>query len=66
MIERLGQWSFIVNSSDDNVQKPIDLDGLLAKIQSLLRRTNAYGEEAPDVLYLSLFTTACSLLSHHL
>ncbi|MBO0586752.1 response regulator transcription factor [Sporosarcina sp. E16_8] len=36
--------------ADDYVQKPFHSDVLLAKIQALLRRTYAYGEEAPDVL----------------
>lgn len=36
--------------ADDYVQKPFHTDVLLAKIQALLRRTYAYGEEAPDVL----------------
>lgn len=36
--------------ADDYVQKPFHSDVLLAKTQALLRRTYAYGEEAPDVL----------------
>jgi len=36
--------------ADDYVQKPFHSEVLLAKIQALLRRTYAYGEEAPDVL----------------
>lgn len=36
--------------ADDYIQKPFHTDVLLAKIQALLRRTYAYGEEAPDVL----------------
>ncbi|MHA6260439.1 response regulator [Sporosarcina sp. CAU 1771] len=36
--------------ADDYVQKPFHTDVLLAKLQALLRRTYAYGEEAPDVL----------------
>ncbi len=36
--------------ADDYVQKPFHSDVLLAKIQALLRRTYAYGEEAPNVL----------------
>ncbi|WP_192599072.1 response regulator transcription factor [Sporosarcina limicola] len=36
--------------ADDYVQKPFHTDVLLAKIQAILRRTYAYGEEAPDVL----------------
>jgi OmpR family two-component system bacitracin resistance response regulator BceR len=36
--------------ADDYVQKPFHSDVLLAKIQALLRRTYAYGEEAPDVI----------------
>ncbi len=36
--------------ADDFIQKPFDMDVLLAKIQALLRRTYAYGEEKSDVL----------------
>lgn len=36
--------------ADDYIQKPFHLDVLLAKTQALLRRTYAYGEEAPDVM----------------
>ena len=36
--------------ADDYIQKPFHSGVLLAKIQALLRRTYAYGEEAPDVL----------------
>ena len=36
--------------ADDYIQKPFHADVLLAKLQALLRRTYAYGEEAPDVL----------------
>ncbi len=36
--------------ADDYIHKPFHTDVLLAKIQALLRRTYAYGEEAPDVL----------------
>src|SRR5690606_5596287 len=36
--------------ADDYIQKPFHTDVLLAKVQALLRRTYAYGEEAPDVL----------------
>ena len=36
--------------ADDYIQKPFDMDVLLAKIQALLRRTYAYGEEKSDVL----------------
>lgn len=36
--------------ADDYIQKPFHTDVLLAKLQALLRRTYAYGEEAPDVL----------------
>ena len=36
--------------ADDYVQKPFHSDVLLSKIQALLRRTYAYGEEAPDVI----------------
>lgn len=35
--------------ADDYIQKPFHLDVLLAKIQAILRRTYAYGEETPDV-----------------
>ena len=36
--------------ADDYIQKPFHTDVLLAKIQAILRRTYAYGEEAADVL----------------
>jgi OmpR family two-component system bacitracin resistance response regulator BceR len=36
--------------ADDYIQKPFHTDVLLAKLQALLRRTYAYGEEAIDVL----------------
>ena len=36
--------------ADDYIQKPFHTDVLLAKVQAILRRTYAYGEEAPDVL----------------
>ncbi|KAF9137521.1 hypothetical protein BGX30_010139 [Mortierella sp. GBA39] len=36
--------------ADDYVQKPFHMDVLLAKIQAVLRRTYAYGEEAMDVI----------------
>jgi len=36
--------------ADDYIQKPFHADVLLAKLQALLRRTYAYGEEAPEVL----------------
>lgn len=36
--------------ADDYVQKPFHTDVLLAKVQALLRRTYAYGEEKPEVL----------------
>ena len=36
--------------ADDYIQKPFHTDVLLAKLQALLRRTYAYGEETPDVL----------------
>lgn len=36
--------------ADDYVQKPFHADVLLAKLQAILRRTYAYGEESPDVL----------------
>lgn len=35
--------------ADDYVQKPFHFDVLLAKIQAILRRTYAYGEEQADV-----------------
>lgn len=35
--------------ADDYVQKPFNFDVLLAKIQAILRRTYAYGEEKADV-----------------
>lgn len=36
--------------ADDYIQKPFHTDVLLAKIQAILRRTYAYGEETSDVL----------------
>jgi OmpR family two-component system bacitracin resistance response regulator BceR len=36
--------------ADDYIQKPFHMDVLLAKIQAILRRTYAYGEESPDVI----------------
>lgn len=36
--------------ADDYIQKPFHTDVLMAKIQAILRRTYAYGEEASDVL----------------
>ncbi|AWB47001.1 DNA-binding response regulator [Paenibacillus sp. CAA11] len=36
--------------ADDYIQKPFHSDVLLAKIQAILRRTYAYGEEAMDVI----------------
>lgn len=36
--------------ADDYIQKPFHTDVLLAKIQAILRRTYAYGEEVADVL----------------
>ncbi len=36
--------------ADDYIQKPFHTDVLLAKIQAVLRRTYAYGEEASDIL----------------
>src|SRR5690554_4806175 len=36
--------------ADDYIQKPFHADVLLAKLQAILRRTYAYGEESPDVL----------------
>lgn len=36
--------------ADDYVQKPFHTDVLLAKVQALLRRTYAYGDETSDVL----------------
>ena len=36
--------------ADDYIQKPFHTDVLLAKIQAVLRRTYAYGEETSDVL----------------
>src|SRR5690625_1899277 len=35
--------------ADDYVQKPFHIDVLLAKIQAILRRTYAYGEEKAEV-----------------
>ncbi|WP_322555658.1 response regulator transcription factor [Sporosarcina beigongshangi] len=36
--------------ADDYIQKPFHTDVLLAKVQAILRRTYAYGEETSDVL----------------
>lgn len=36
--------------ADDYIQKPFHTDVLMAKVQAILRRTYAYGEEASDVL----------------
>ena len=36
--------------ADDYIQKPFHIDVLLAKIQAILRRTYAYGDEVSDVL----------------
>lgn len=36
--------------ADDYIQKPFHMDVLLAKIQAVLRRTYAYGEETADIL----------------
>lgn len=36
--------------ADDYVQKPFHFDVLLAKVQAILRRTYAYGEEKSDLL----------------
>jgi OmpR family two-component system bacitracin resistance response regulator BceR len=36
--------------ADDYIQKPFNIDVLLAKIQAVLRRTYAYGEESTDVI----------------
>ncbi|WP_036605635.1 response regulator transcription factor [Paenibacillus assamensis] len=36
--------------ADDYIQKPFNIDVLLAKIQAMLRRTYAYGEEASDFI----------------
>lgn len=36
--------------ADDYIQKPFNMDVLLAKIQAILRRTYAYGEEAADIM----------------
>ena len=36
--------------ADDYIQKPFHTDVMLAKIQAVLRRTYAYGEEATDLL----------------
>jgi len=36
--------------ADDYVQKPFHMDVLLARIQAILRRTYAYGDEAAEVL----------------
>ncbi|WP_188455363.1 response regulator transcription factor [Virgibacillus oceani] len=36
--------------ADDFIQKPFHTDVLYAKIQAILRRTYAYGEEQPDIL----------------
>jgi len=36
--------------ADDYIQKPFHMDVLTARIQALLRRTYAYGEEATDLI----------------
>jgi OmpR family two-component system bacitracin resistance response regulator BceR len=36
--------------ADDYIQKPFNMDVLLAKIQAILRRTYAYGEESTDII----------------
>ncbi|MDO3675418.1 response regulator transcription factor [Paenibacillus ehimensis] len=36
--------------ADDYIQKPFNMDVLLAKIQAVLRRTYAYGEETSDLI----------------
>lgn len=36
--------------ADDYIQKPFNMDVLLAKIQAILRRTYSYGEEAADII----------------
>ena len=36
--------------ADDYIQKPFNVDVLLAKVQALLRRTYTYGEESADVI----------------
>lgn len=36
--------------ADDYIQKPFHMDVLLAKVQAILRRTYAYGEEAADII----------------
>lgn len=36
--------------ADDYIQKPFNMDVLLAKIQAIVRRTYAYGEEAADLI----------------
>ncbi|GAA4852240.1 two-component response regulator BceR [Paenibacillus vulneris] len=36
--------------ADDYIQKPFHMDVLLAKIQAILRRTYAYGEEVSDLV----------------
>ncbi|WP_169085093.1 response regulator transcription factor [Paenibacillus sp. PL91] len=36
--------------ADDYIQKPFNMDVLLAQIQAILRRTYAYGEEASDLI----------------
>jgi OmpR family two-component system bacitracin resistance response regulator BceR len=36
--------------ADDYIQKPFNMDVLLAKINAILRRTYAYGEEAAEII----------------
>ncbi len=36
--------------ADDYIQKPFHMDVLMARIQAILRRTYAYGDEAADLL----------------
>ncbi|MDQ1914064.1 response regulator transcription factor [Paenibacillus sp. GD4] len=36
--------------ADDYIQKPFNMDVLLAKIQAILRRAYAYGEEPADII----------------
>lgn len=36
--------------ADDYIQKPFNMDVLLAKIQAILRRTYAYGEDTADII----------------
>lgn len=36
--------------ADDYIQKPFNMEVLLAKIQAILRRTYAYGEETGDII----------------